>query len=252
MTDPSDSAPCPAIRVCGLEYRYPDGRRGVARGEPGDPGGGVGRPGRSQRGGQEHAAAASQRLASRASGGATSVTITALDLARRRPDRASVWIDGIEVNARTAQQIRRKVGLLFQDPDDQLFCTTVIEDVAFGPLNQGKSKTEARQLALECLDRVELEHEADRPPHHLSFGERKRVCLAGVLACQPSVLVLDEPTANLDPRGRRRFIHLIRITVRHQADRHSRPRAGSGDLPADDPARSRRGRRRRPQPRDPG
>ena len=79
-----------------------------------------------------------------------------------------------------------------------------------GPLNLGKSRDEARSLALECLARVELAEAAERPPHHLSFGERKRVCLAGVLACEPSILVLDEPTANLDPRGRRRFIELIR------------------------------------------
>jgi energy-coupling factor transporter ATP-binding protein EcfA2 len=123
---------------------------------------------------------------------------------------AYVWIDGREVNARNAPEVRRRVGLLFQDPDDQLFCTTVIEDVAFGPLNLGVGKVEARALAMECLARVDLQHVADRPPHHLSFGERKRVCLAGVLACRPSVLVLDEPTANLDPRGRRRFIQLIR------------------------------------------
>ena len=100
-------------------------------------------------------------------------------------------------------------GLVFQDPDDQLFCNTVIEDVAFGPLNLGMPPAEARRIAEECLERVDLAAEADRPPHHLSFGERKRVCLAGVLACRPSVLVLDEPSANLDPRGRRRFIRLI-------------------------------------------
>jgi energy-coupling factor transporter ATP-binding protein EcfA2 len=122
----------------------------------------------------------------------------------------AVWIGGLEVNARHAPEIRRRVGLLFQDPDDQLFCTTVIEDVAFGPLNQGVSKAESRRLALELLSRVGLDEAADRPPHHLSFGERKRVCLAGVLACRPSVLVLDEPTANLDPRARRGFIQLIR------------------------------------------
>ena len=121
----------------------------------------------------------------------------------------SVWIDGVEVNPRNAAQVRQKVGLLFQDPDDQLFCTTVLEDVAFGPLNQGASRQEAARIARECLARVDLEDLADRPPHHLSFGERKRVCLAGVLSCRPSVLVLDEPTANLDPRGRRRFIQLI-------------------------------------------
>ncbi len=98
---------------------------------------------------------------------------------------------------------------MFQDPDDQLFCNTVVEDVAFGPLNLGKTTAEARRIALDCLERVDLRELADRPPHHLSFGERKRVCLAGVLACDPSVLVLDEPSANLDPRGRRRLIKLI-------------------------------------------
>jgi cobalt/nickel transport system ATP-binding protein len=122
----------------------------------------------------------------------------------------SIWIDGLEVNEKNAAEVRRRVGVLFQDPDDQLFSTSVIEDVAFGPLNLGKKKAEAREIALNCLARVELLDLADRPPHHLSFGERKRVCLAGVLACDPSVLALDEPTANLDPRGRRRFLALIR------------------------------------------
>ena len=86
----------------------------------------------------------------------------------------------------------------------------MIEDVAFGPLNLGKPKAEARAIASGCLAKVGLLEMADRPPHHLSFGERKRACLAGVLACEPSVLALDEPTANLDPRGRRRFLALIR------------------------------------------
>jgi energy-coupling factor transporter ATP-binding protein EcfA2 len=121
-----------------------------------------------------------------------------------------VWIDGLEVGEGNAPEVRRRVGLVFQDPDDQLFSTSVVEDVAFGPLNLGMSRAEARRVAAECLARVDLEELADRVPHHLSFGERKRVCLAGVLACNPSVLVLDEPTANLDPRGRRRFIQLIR------------------------------------------
>ncbi len=85
----------------------------------------------------------------------------------------------------------------------------MIEDVAFGPLNLGLSKAEARRRALGALEQVDLADAGDRPPHHLSFGERKRVCLAGVLACDPTVLVLDEPTANLDPRGRRRFLGLI-------------------------------------------
>lgn len=128
---------------------------------------------------------------------------------RTQPE-PSVWIDGLAVNDRNSPEIRRRVGLVFQDPDDQLFSTTVLDDVAFGPLNLGRSKTEARRIALECLARVDLAAAADRMPHHLSFGERKRACLAGVLACEPSVLVLDEPTANLDPRARRRFLDLIR------------------------------------------
>ena len=126
-----------------------------------------------------------------------------------RSDGEAVRIDGLEVNARNGPEIRRRVGFLFQDPDDQLFSTTVLDDVAFGPLNLGKTRIEARRIALDALERVDLRDAADRVPHHLSFGERKRACLAGVLACSPSVYVLDEPSANLDPRGRRRFMGLI-------------------------------------------
>jgi len=107
-------------------------------------------------------------------------------------------------------EIRRQVGLLFQDPDDQLFCPTVWEDVAFGPLQLGLPAEEVRRRVHESLLQVDLGGYERRLPHHLSFGERKRVCLAGVLACRPGLLVLDEPTANLDPRGRRRFMELIR------------------------------------------
>lgn len=120
-----------------------------------------------------------------------------------------VWIDGIRVSKNTSPEIRKRVGLVFQDPDDQLFAMTVLEDVAFGPINHGVSKPDALELARECLEQVGLAHVAHRPPQQLSFGERKRVCLAGVLACRPSILVMDEPTANLDPRARRRFIELI-------------------------------------------
>ena len=102
------------------------------------------------------------------------------------------------------------MGPLFQDPDDQLFCNTVVEDVAFGPLNQGSRRPRPVGSPWNAWRGSTSRREADRPPHHLSFGERKRACLAGVLACRPSVLVLDEPSANLDPRGRRRFIGLIR------------------------------------------
>lgn len=120
-----------------------------------------------------------------------------------------VWIDGERVERETLKRIRRKVGLLFQNPEDQLFCPTVLEDVAFGPLNLGVSPAQARHRASELLKLVGMEGFDERAPHRLSVGEQKRVCLAGVLACDPRILVLDEPTSNLDPRGRRCFLDLI-------------------------------------------
>ena len=211
---PSDASPnpdAPAVRVRGLEYRYPDGRHAlqgveltVERGET------VALVGPNGAGKSTLLLHLNGLLPGR--GRAPVVHAHGPGAASRSPATAgpSVWIDGLEVNPKNAPEVRRRVGLLFQDPDDQLFSTSVLEDVAFGPLNLGMSRDEARRLALECLARVDLADAASRPPHHLSFGERKRVCLAGILACRPSVLALDEPTANLDPRGRRRFIDLIR------------------------------------------
>jgi energy-coupling factor transporter ATP-binding protein EcfA2 len=102
------------------------------------------------------------------------------------------------------------VGLLFQDPDDQLFCPTVFEDVAFGPRQFGSAGSELERIVAASLAKVRLDGFQARAPHRLSLGEKRRVCLAGVLACQPSILVLDEPTSNLDPRGRRELGDLLR------------------------------------------
>jgi energy-coupling factor transporter ATP-binding protein EcfA2 len=121
-----------------------------------------------------------------------------------------IWVDGLPAVEPNLPQIRRRVGLLFQDPDDQLFCPTVIEDVMFGPLNLGHKSGAAREIAERSLASVGLPGYDDRLPHHLSFGERKRVCLAGVLACDPMILALDEPSSNLDPRGRRQFMNILR------------------------------------------
>lgn len=121
-----------------------------------------------------------------------------------------VAINGLTVESANLPEIRRRVGLLFQDPDDQLFSATVGEDVAFGPVQLGLKPEEVRQRVATALGEVELRGFEDRIPHHLSLGEKKRVCLAGVLACQPDVLLFDEPTANYDPRGRREFIGLCR------------------------------------------
>jgi energy-coupling factor transporter ATP-binding protein EcfA2 len=121
-----------------------------------------------------------------------------------------VWVEGLAATEANLPQIRRRVGLLFQDPDDQLFCPSVMEDVMFGPLNLGHKTAVAREIAARSLAAVGLAGYDSRLPHHLSFGERKRVCLAGVLACDPMILALDEPTSNLDPRGRRQFMNILR------------------------------------------
>ena len=102
-----------------------------------------------------------------------------------------------------------QVGLLFQDPDDQLFCPTVWEDVAFGPRQLGLREPALSRLVAESLAQVGLAGFEERLPHHLSRGEKRRVCLAGLLACDARALVLDEPTSDLDPRGRRELMALL-------------------------------------------
>jgi cobalt/nickel transport system ATP-binding protein len=105
--------------------------------------------------------------------------------------------------------VRRRVGLVFQDPDDQLFMPTVHDDVAFGPANLGLAGDALEHRTHEALEQVGMAHAAHRPPHHLSFGERRRVAIATVLAMHPDVLVLDEPTSNLDPAARRELSEVL-------------------------------------------
>ncbi|HYQ31331.1 MAG TPA: ABC transporter ATP-binding protein [Polyangiaceae bacterium] len=121
----------------------------------------------------------------------------------------SVRVHGRLVQADEAAWVRRQVGLLFQDPDDQLFCPTVGEDVAFGPEQLGCSRAEIDQRVTQALQQVGLAGFERRVPQQLSGGEKKRVCLAGLLAYEPSILVLDEPSAGLDPRGRRELIDIL-------------------------------------------
>lgn len=121
-----------------------------------------------------------------------------------------VAVGGEPLRTDNLWQIRRRVGLLFQDPDDQLFCPTVEEDVGFGPQQLGLNSGQVRDRVQTALSQVHLSGFEHRATHHLSHGEKRRVCLAGVLACQPEILVLDEPTSDLDPRGRREFKALLR------------------------------------------
>lgn len=113
-------------------------------------------------------------------------------------------------NRESLRQIRSKVGIVFQDPDDQLFMPTVREDVAFGPYNMGLRDSALDQVVEEALTAVGMREFIDRPPHHLSFGQRRRVAVATVLAMRPEILVLDEPSSNLDPASRRELAEILR------------------------------------------
>jgi len=124
--------------------------------------------------------------------------------------RAAVFVGNSPVVKSTLRDIRRRVAFLFQDPDDQLFCPTVREDVAFGPLNLGLGRDEVQHRVDRCLEAVGMSDCLNRNPSELSTGERKRICLAGLFACEPDVLVLDEPTSNLDPRARSTLLGILR------------------------------------------
>jgi cobalt/nickel transport system ATP-binding protein len=182
-----------AIELRDLQYRYPDGAqalRGVSFSvAPGECVGLIG-----------------------PNGAGKSTLLLHLNglLPEKIDGQSAVLIQGQPITADNALAVRRQVGFLFQDPNDQLFCPTVFEDVAFGPQQFGADEREVQARVTRALAQVNLAGFESRPPHHLSGGEKRRVCLAGVLACEPSLLVLDEPTSNLDPRGRRDLKQLLR------------------------------------------
>jgi len=117
------------------------------------------------------------------------------------PQRGRVWVAGREVTPATERWVRSRVGLVFQDPDDQVFSTTVQEDVAFGPRNLGLTPAEVQERVRSALAAVGMLVYRDKPPYHLSYGQKKRVAIAGVLAMEPEIIVMDEPMAYLDPAG---------------------------------------------------
>ena len=126
-----------------------------------------------------------------------------------RPGAGSVAVSGLPVSEEHLAEIRRQVGIVFQDPDDQLFMPTVRDDVAFGPANLGLTGAELEVRVAAALEVVGMSEFADRPPHHLSFGQRRRVAIATVLAMEPEILVLDEPSSNLDPTSRRELAEIL-------------------------------------------
>jgi cobalt/nickel transport system ATP-binding protein len=143
--------------------------------------------------------------------GRSGPTAILMELARiLTPGRGEVTVSGLPVSGEHLREIRRRVGIVFQDPDDQLFMGTVRADVGFGPANLGLAGAELDSRVMHALDLVGMADFADRPPHHLSFGQRRRVAVATVLAMEPEILVLDEPSSNLDPASRRELADIVR------------------------------------------
>jgi len=130
------------------------------------------------------------------------------------PTKGSVFFKGESLSEKNIHEVRAQVGILFQDPDDQLFMPTVYEDVAFGPKNMGLTQEEASKRTEKALSLVGLSGFEKRSPHHLSFGERKRAAIATILSMNPKVLLLDEPTLGLDPWVKKEFTELLKNLMR--------------------------------------
>ncbi|MGV0853712.1 energy-coupling factor ABC transporter ATP-binding protein [Mycolicibacterium phlei] len=178
-----------AIEIEGLRHVYPDGHVALD--------------------GVDLTVAPGQRVAVLGPNGAGKTTLMLHLNGVLTATAGTVRIGGVPLTRKTIQDIRRRVGLVFQDPDDQLFMPTVAQDVAFGPANFGLRGEELAARVRNALATVALTDVADRSPTHLSMGQRRRAALATVLACEPDILVLDEPSANLDPVARRELAETL-------------------------------------------
>ena len=179
----------PAVRVAGLAYTFPDGTRALS--------------------GVDLVVERGERVAILGPNGSGKTTLALHLIGALDRQAGAVTVTGLDVVKGNLTEVRRRVGLVFQDPDDQLLLPTVAGDVAFGPTNLGLSDAEVEVRVYAALDVVDLTDLADRAPQHLSLGERRRAALAGVLAVHPEVLVLDEPSANLDPSSRRDLVEIV-------------------------------------------
>ncbi|MBU0495907.1 MAG: energy-coupling factor ABC transporter ATP-binding protein [Chloroflexi bacterium] len=179
-----------AVEICDLSFQYPDGQVALRD--------------------VNLCIAPGERVALVGPNGAGKSTLMLhLNGTLRAADGSMVQVQGMDVREPHLKRIRAWVGLVFQDPDDQLFSPRVRDDVAFGPLYMGLSAAEIHQRVEAALDQVGMSAYIDRASHHLSIGEKKRVAIATVLSMEPALLVLDEPTAGLDPRARRQLIQLL-------------------------------------------
>ncbi|MBU6245024.1 MAG: energy-coupling factor ABC transporter ATP-binding protein [Actinomycetales bacterium] len=186
MMAPND----PSLDVSGLAFAYPDGHQALF--------------------GVDLVIQRGERVALLGANGAGKTTLVMHLNGLLSGGVGTVHVAGLLVGKPNLREIRRRVGVVFQDPDDQLFMPTVRDDVAFGPANiglEGDALTARVESALAMVGMLEF---ADRPPHHLSFGQRRRVAVATVLAMEPEILVLDEPSSNLDPASRRELADILR------------------------------------------
>jgi cobalt/nickel transport system ATP-binding protein len=179
----------PALAVAGLRFHYPDGTTALD--------------------GVDLVVADGERVALVGPNGAGKTTLALHTNGLLRAESGSVHVAGIALEDASLRDIRRRVGFVFQDAEDQLFMSTVREDVAFGPANHGLRGSDLDARVDAALAALEVSHLADRAPHHLSGGEQRRIAIATVLAMRPDLLVLDEPTAGLDPASRRELISTL-------------------------------------------
>ncbi len=178
----------PVIEVRNLHYRYEDGTAALR--------------------GVDFRLEAGETIALLGANGSGKTTFV-MHLNGLLQGEGTVEVCGLPVNKKNIPDVRARIGLVFQDSESQLFMPTVLEDVAFGPLNQGLTTEKAVERAKSALERVGMTASAGKAPYHLSAGEKKRVAIAGILAMDPEILVLDEPTTFLDPPGQKALAGLL-------------------------------------------
>lgn len=195
-----------ALHISALEFAYPDGREALR--------------------GVDLTVGAGERVALLGANGAGKTTLALHLNGILRGQSGSIVVSGLELTDETLPEIRRRVGLVFQDANDQLFMPSVREDVAFGPANLGYEGEELDRRVEDALSLVDGSEFSTRPPHHLSGGEKRRAALATVLAMDPEVIVLDEPSSGLDPAGRRELVATLdRLPLTHLVITHDLPLA---------------------------